>query len=115
MKTYLHFSVEGKLKELKIKEKIFNYKNYANYSFKESINYNKYNFIILYNKNLQDTNNITSLPFYNKTINGNFLLFSIDNENNLKSLTENKLLKLLNNVTQKIINTDYSSDDFLSD
>ena len=45
---------------------------------------------------------------------GDFLLFIIDSENNIKSLTENKFLKFIN-ISHKSIN-DYSSDDFnLSD
>ena len=38
---------------------------------------------------MQMIKNIT-LPFYEKELFGDFLLFIIDNENNIKSLTENK-------------------------
>ena len=114
MRTYLSFSTDGDLKEFKTKEIMFNMENYSNYTFKENINYNKYNFIILYNKNKNNPNNITTLPFYKKEISGDFLLFSVDNENNLKSLTEIIFLKLLNLLRTTEYNYS-SSDDFLSD
>lgn len=114
MKTYLSFSVDGEITELKIKEKIFKMENYTNYTYIDKVIHNKHNFNILYNKLEYGKKNITSLPFYNKELLGDFLLIEIDNDNNLKSLTENKFLKLIN-VSQKEI-TDYSSDDFnLSD
>jgi len=103
MKTYLHFSTEGEVTEIKTKEKLFKCDSYKDYTYIENVNHNSHNFIILFNKNATDKKNITSLP-----------LFIIDNENNIKSLTENKFLKFIN-VSHKSIN-DYSSDDFnLSD
>lgn len=114
MKTYLSFSVYGEITELKIKEKIFKMENYADYTHIDKAIHNKHNFNILYNTIEDDKKNITSLPFYNKEIYGDFLLIEIDNDNNLKSLTENKFLKLIS-FSQKEM-TDYSSDDFnLSD
>lgn len=108
MKTYLSFSTEGEINEFKTTEKLFKSDIYTNYKFIDKINHNKYNFIILYNN---DTiKNITVLPFYNKDIYGKFLLFQTDKENNLKSLTENKILKLFNKLKTNI--EDYSSDDF---
>ena len=114
MKTYLHFSTEGEVTEIKTKEKLFKYDSYKDYTYIENIIHNSQNFIILFNKNAIDKKNITSLPFYKKELLGDFLLFIIDNENNIKSLTENKFLKFIN-ISHKSIN-DYSSDDFnLSD
>ena len=114
MKTYLHFSIEGDVIEIKTKDKLFNSENYKDYKYIEHIIHNSNNFIILYNKKTDDKKNITSLPFYKKEIFGDFILFIIDSENNIKSLTEKKFLKFLN-ISQKSI-SDYSSDDFnLSD
>jgi hypothetical protein len=114
MITYLHFSVLGEIEELKTKHKILNLENFNNFSFKEKVLHNTHSFIILFNKNTNEKKNITSLPFYKKEIIGDFLLFKVDENDNLKSLTENKFLKLIN-ISQKNIN-DYSSDDFnLSD
>jgi hypothetical protein len=111
MKTYLSFSIEGEIKEYKTDKKKITPDTYSKYNFMDKIKYKKYNFIILYNNN-DTTKNITVLPFFNnKDIYGEFLLFQIDDENNLKSLTENKILKLFNK--SKITNIeDYSSDDF---
>ena len=116
MKTYLLFSVEGEISEHKTKNTIFQNQEYTNYNFRETIinESNKNIFVILFNKNTTDIANITVLPFYKKQIYGEFLLFRIDSEYNLKSLTENKFLKLLNTTPKKI--EDYSSEDFnLSD
>ena len=114
MKTYLHFSIEGDVIEIKTKNKLFNKKNYKDFTYIENINHNSNNFIILYNKNKDDKKNITSLPFYKKELFGDFILFIIDTENNIKSLSEKKFLKFINNSQQSI--NDYSSDDFnLSD
>lgn len=116
MKTYLSFSIEGEITEIKIKDKQFNIDKFNNlFKYNENIIYNSYNFIILFNKNKESKKNISCLPFFKEELFGNFLLFSINNNNNtLKSLTENKFLKLIN-ISQKNI-SDYSSDDFnLSD
>lgn len=132
MKTYLEFSNKGDITEHQFDNKKFNKENYTDFKNIEKIMYNKYNFIILYNT-FDSTNlikNITNLPFYNKEIYGNFLLFSyslnckknekqeLNNSVNdiiiLKSLSEIKFLKLINIVDKPI--EDYSSDDFnLSD
>ena len=114
MKTYLLFSIEGEITEHKTRNTIFKNEEYTNYNFMEKIESNKNIFVILFNKNTSDLVNISVLPFYNKEIYGEFLLFRIGSDNNLKSLTENKFLKLLNTVPKKI--EDYSSEDFnLSD
>lgn len=116
MKTYLHFSIEGEISELKTKDKTLIKENYSDYKFSESVTYNKNKFVLLFNKNSKDKINITSLPFYKETILGSFLLFLLEHEqdNELKSFTENKFLKLIN-ISQKKVE-DYSSDDFnLSD
>ena len=113
MKSYLRFSIKGELFELKTKEKTLNIENYTDYKYFEKIKHNKYNYIILYNKDLHDKN-ITVLPFYDKEIYGDFLLFMIDEDENLKSITESKFLKLINVNKNNIY--EYSSDDFnLSD
>ena len=114
MRYYLHFNTIGEIEEFKTKDTVFNSNNYSEYSFIENVKYNKYNYIILYNKN-SAIKNITALPFLkNMEIYGDFLLFAIDSNSNIKSLTENKYMKLLNTV--KINIEDYSSDDFnLSD
>lgn len=144
MKTYLEFSNKGDITEHQFNNRKFNKENYTDFKYIEKIMYNKYNFILLYNT-FDDSNsvkNITHLPFYDKDIYGNFLLFSYSlnelksenkienksekiNENpelnscnydtiQLKSLTEIKFLKLINIVDKPI--EDYSSDDFnLSD
>ena len=114
MKTYLHFSTEGEVIEIKTKDKLFNYENYKDYMYIKYITHNSYNFIILFNKQINDKKNITSLPFYNEELFGDFILFIVEDKNNIKSLTENKFLKFIN-VSQKSVN-EYSSDDFnLSD
>ena len=114
MKTYLRFSTEGDVIEIKTKDKLFNGENYKDFTYIEYVTHNSNNFIILYNKNTDDKKNITSLPFYKKDVFGDFILFIIDSQNNIKSLTEKKFLKFLN-ISQQSIN-DYSSDDFnLSD
>ena len=124
MKTYLEFSVDGDIVELKSKDKVFDAIKY-DYKFIDNIVYNKYNFIILYNKyteeqilnNYNCKKNITNLPFIEKNMYGKFALFIVDSSNNLKSFSENKLLNLINikpKSTEDIDN--YSSDDFnLSD
>ena len=48
MKTYLHFSTEGEVAEIKTKEKLFKSEDYNNYTFIEIITHNSYNFIILF-------------------------------------------------------------------
>ena len=115
MKTYLKFSISGIPEEIKINDKIFNMNNFSEYKYIENIQYNKYNFIVLYNI-YSDNNcmlNITKLPFYKKSIYGDFLLFSVNNDNIL-SITEKKIVKLINIICNNI--EDYSSDDFsLSD
>ena len=114
MKTYLQFSVEGDILELKTNDKIFNKDNYTDYNNIENVIYNKHNFIILFNNKELEKKNISVLPFYKKDIYGSFLLFVIDNEKNIKSLTEQKYLKLLSIAKKNY--EDYSSDDFnLSD
>ena len=114
MKTYLHFSTEGEVTEIKTKNKLFNYNDYNEYEHIENITHNSHHFIILFNKNINDKKNITSLPFYKKELFGDLILFNVDNQNNIKSITENKFLKFIN-ISSKSIH-DYSSDDFnLSD
>ena len=140
MKTYLEFSNKGDITEHQFNNRKFNKENYTDFKHIEKIMYNKYNFILLYNKydNINSIKNLTYLPFYDKEIYGNFLLFSynlnelksenknekinetlelnscIDDTIKLKSLTEIKFLKLINIVDKPI--EDYSSDDFnLSD
>tara|TARA_B100001093_G_scaffold189451_1_gene182006 strand:+ start:8530 stop:8895 length:366 start_codon:yes stop_codon:yes gene_type:complete len=120
MKNYLYFSPDGELEELKTKSKIYDSDDYTEYKYIETIEYNKYNFIILFNKNENEKINLTSLPFYNKNINGPFLLLALDKQNNFKSLTQKKFLQLISkdNFKKHTLNTieDYSSDDFnLSD
>lgn len=133
MKTYLQCSIIGEITEIKTKHKIFNNDDFKEYLNIEYINYDKYIFVICKNKETQETQvsgngfsneshkkNITFLPFYSNEIYGNFLLFLVDNNNNIMSLTENKFLKF---TSKKIQNSsslnkieDYSSDDFnLSD
>lgn len=114
MKTYLRFSVEGEIEELKTKEKQFNKDNYTDYNNMVNVMYNKKNFIILFNNKELEKKNISVLPFYKQDIYGEYILFIIDNENNIKSLTEQKYLKLLR-ISKKNYE-EYSSDDFnLSD
>jgi hypothetical protein len=115
MKTYLEFSNLGEVTELKTKDKVFIKENYSDFKYIINIIYNKYNFVLLYNEKSTENNikNITSLPFYDNDLYGNFLLFYIDSNKYLSSFTEIKFLKLIN---VKTCNQDYSSDDFnLSD
>ena len=80
MKTYLEFSVDGDILELKSKDKILDTKNY-NYKYIDNIVYNKYNFVVLYNKynneeiinNIEYKENITKLPFIEKKLMANLL------------------------------------------
>ena len=68
MKTYLEFSVDGDITEIKTKNKSFDANDYINdYKFVENINYNKYIFILLYN-NDNNEKNITKLPFYDRDL-----------------------------------------------
>jgi hypothetical protein len=114
MKIYIEFSVNGEITEIKTNNAEFKQSDYNDYKFIEKIKYDKYNFILLYNKNNQDKKNLTSLPFYKNEIFGAFILFIIDGENIIKNLTENKFIKILG--TFKKFPQDYSSDDFnLSD
>lgn len=116
MKNYLYFSTDGDIEQLETKLKIFVNDNYKEYNFIETIEYNKYNFIILFNKNNDDKKNLTVLPFYNKDIYGAFVLFAIDQQNNIKSFTEKKFLQLISKKIKSSSFEDYSSDDFnLSD
>ena len=108
MKTYLEFSVDGDINELKTNDKLLEVTKY-DYKFVENINYLNYYFILLYNKCEKDKINITKLPFYNNIIYGNFIVFMVTVDNNIKSLSEKKLLKL---IIVPSITQDYSSDDF---
>ena len=122
MKIYLKFSIIGEVTEIKIKDKLFSKQNFNEYNIHEYIKYDKYKFIICKNEKTNETQlkNITFLPFYEKEIYGDFLLFLIDNEYNIISLSEKKFMNFTN---KKLQNTnsfnnieDYSSDDFnLSD
>jgi len=114
MKIYLECSVDGDIVEVKTKDKLLEVTNYE-YEFIEPIYYHKYNFVLLYNNKEDQKENITKLPFTEKKINGKFLLFLADSNNNIKSLSENKLLALIN-IQKNDNDNDYSSDDFnLSD
>lgn len=119
MKYYLKFSIIGDIEECKTKETTINYNN-DNYLYHKIIKYNEYNFIVFYNDDQNKPKNISYLPFYDNTIYGDFLLFMVDDNNNLLNLSEKKFLKY---TSKKIQNSsslnyivDYSSDDFnLSD
>ena len=122
MKIYLQFSTIGEITELKIKDGKYPQESFSKYDTHEYIEYDKYKFIVCKNNknNKIHQKNITFLPFYEKVIYGNFLLFLIDNENNIISLSEKKFLKFTNKKLQNISSLnnieDYSSDDFnLSD
>lgn len=123
MKTYLEFSVNGDITELKSKNKTFDINDYTDFKLMKNLTYNKYKFILLYNEyTLEDKSiknikqNITKLPFLDKIIYDKFVIFNVDDENNIKTFHESKLLNLIN-IKQKISEIDdYSSDDFnLSD
>jgi len=110
MKTYLEFSILGEIKEQKTKYKLIDINNFDKYNLLEKITYNNKNYILLINSNNTDKN-ISVLPFYNKIIFGTFLLFKIDIDQNIISLSEKKFLNILEN--KKIDKfEDYSSDDF---
>ncbi len=122
MKVYLQFSIIGEVTELKIKDKLFSKENFNEYDTHEYVEHDKYKFIICKNEKNNKTHqkNITFLPFYQKEIYGDFLLFLIDNEDNIISLPEKKFLKFTNIKLQNSSSLtkieDYSSDDFnLSD
>lgn len=120
MKIYLRFSIIGEIMELKIKDKLFSKESFNEYDTHEYIDYDKSRFVLCKNDGKTCKKNITFLPFYEKPIFGDFLLFLIDNEDNIISLSEKKFMKF---TTIKIQNSsslnnieDYSSDDFnLSD
>ena len=122
MKIYLKFSTIGEITELKIKDKLFKKENFNEYDTHEYIEHNKYKFIICKNDKNNEIHqkNITFLPFYEKEIYGDFLLFLIDNDNNIISFPEKKFMKFTTKKLQNISSLnnieDYSSDDFnLSD
>jgi hypothetical protein len=122
MKVYLQFSTIGEVTELKIKDKLFSKEDFNEYDTNVYIEHDKYKFIICKNEKNNETHqkNITFLPFYEKEIYGDFLLFLIDNEDNIISLPEKKFLKFTNVKLQNSSSLnkieDYSSDDFnLSD
>lgn len=122
MKIYLLFSTIGEVTELKIKDKLFSKEDFSEYDTHEYIEHEKYKFIICKNEKNNNTHqkNITFLPFYQKEIYGDFLLFLVDNDNNITSLSEKKFLKFTNIKLQNSSSLnkieDYSSDDFnLSD
>jgi hypothetical protein len=108
MKMYLEFSILGEIKELKTKNNIIDIKYFNNFNTFEKLNYNNINYVLLTNSNNKEKN-ISVLPFYDKIILGTFLLFKIDPNENIISLSEKKFLNLLNKSN---IIEDYSSDDF---
>ena len=110
MKTYLEFSHNGEITEIKTKDKLFDNSHY-DYNYIHYIVYNKYNFILLYNKE-NDLENITKLPFFSDKINGKFILITVDINNNLKSFTEKRFLNLIDITKNNDYDYDYSSDDF---
>jgi cobalamin biosynthesis protein CobT len=55
--------------------------------------------------------NIINLPFIDFEIFGDFILYYIDNENKIKSLTQSKLFKIISK-NNKNLEEEYSSDDF---
>ena len=111
MKTYLSFSINGDITEIKTKDKLLDFNNFKNFKLNKIIQYKNFIFIILYN-NIDEKKNISKLPFIEKDIFGDFLLISIDNEYNIKSITENLFLKLIN--IENNYDIDYSSDDLLN-
>ena len=119
MKIYIQFSTIGEITELKTKNKLFSKDICNDYSIIEYIDHDKYRFVICKN-NINLQKNITFLPFYQSAIYGDFLLFLVDNDDKIISLTENKFLKFTNKKLQNSnsLNNieEYSSDDFnLSD
>ena len=122
MKIYLQFSIIGEITELKIKDKLFSKEKFNEYDTHEYIEHEKYKFVICKNEKNNKTHqkNITFLPFYQKEIYGDFLLFLVDDEYNIISLPEKKFMKFTTKKLQNISSLnnieDYSSDDFnLSD
>ena len=55
--------------------------------------------------------NIINLPFIDFEIFGDFILYNIDNQNKIKSLTQSKLFKIISK-NNKNLEEEYSSDDF---
>lgn len=108
MKTYLEFSILGQIKEQKTKYKFISINDFNDYNTLEKITFNNNNYILLTNSNNKEKN-ISVLPFYNNIIFGSFLLFKIDNDDNIISFSEKKFLNLLNKINKF---EDYSSDDF---
>lgn len=122
MKIYLQFSIIGEITELKIKDTKYKQDLFNEYDTHEHIEHKNYKFVICKNgkNNKIHHKNITFLPFYEKEIYGDFLLFLIDDENNIKSLSEKNFMKFTNIKIQNCSSLnnieDYSSDDFnLSD
>lgn len=119
MKTYLCFNYDGEIIEKKINYKNQNdlinseiNKNYINYIL---INFKKFNYLLFYNNyNINNNNikNLCNIPFINFDIYGQYIIFKIDENENIINFTLNQLLKLINiNVSNNILH-EYSSDDF---
>ena len=101
MKNFLFFSIEGDIEELKTSDNIIEPDKYK-YNYIDTIIDSKYNYIILYNNDTNEKKNLTFLPFYKKNIYGPFLLFAIDKNNNIKSLTQKKFLQLVSKTYTKL-------------
>jgi hypothetical protein len=124
MKTYLVFNTDGEVTSFKTNIVTFNLDIFKLYHFKDSninytsksISYNNELFILLYDSS-STTKNITSLPFINY-INGDFILIKVDENNTIKSITENNLYKIIDKnyklfyKNNKNNDIDYSSEDF---
>lgn len=109
MKSYLIFNIEGDIIEFKTNT-ILNHKD-LNYSNQITINHDNFLYLIFYNNNFNHKLNLCKLVFINFDIYGNYLIFKLDKNHNLKNFTLKQALKLTSNLNQFVF-SDYSSDEY---
>lgn len=135
MKTFLYITSTVDILEQKTKSEEINKEEHTIplKDFKK-ISYNNHTFVIFYNgansESKSECNkrinkgktvrvkgkeegekNIINLPFIDFEIFGDFILYNIDNQNKIKSLTQSKLFKIISK-NNKNLEEEYSSDDF---
>jgi len=115
MKTYLLLTKDGTLKEEKTKNIKFNLNEYENFNKFKKCYYNNEYYYIVYNDDNRQQLNIIDIPFNEDKLYGDIIIINTDNEDNLKSFTEKKYLKLLIKNKNENELCDYSSDDFNPD
>ena len=114
MKTYLFFDIDGNVNEIKTKMTKFDLQKFKDFQFFKQIKYNFKYYILLYNLDINDDENISKIPFYNEKLYGRFSILQVNNfeEFIIETFTYLKYQRLIN---KDILYFDYSSDDFSPD